>query len=141
MARLLGEATATTVNRNRLGIAQDFARTHSSIVVLKGAHTIIAHPHGPTAVTPTGNPGMATAGTGDVLTGILAGLLAQGVSPWEAAQSGVYLHGLAGDFAARTYGYPSLMAGDLIAYLPQAITHVLYTGDSDREAVLGPYGC
>lgn len=126
MARLLGDSTAATVNGNRLGIAQDFARTHSSIVVLKGARTIIAHPHGPTAITPTGNPGMATAGTGDVLTGILTGLLAQGVSPWETAQSGVYLHGLAGDLAAQAYGYPSLMAGDLVAYLPQAITHVLH---------------
>lgn len=135
MARLLGESTAATVNRNRLAIAQDFARTHSSIVVLKGARTIIAHPHGPTAIAPTGNPGMATAGTGDVLTGILAGLLAQGVAPWEAAQSGVYLHGLAGDLAARTYGHPSLMAGDLIASLPQAITHVLHGDAPDREAV------
>ena len=71
---------------------------------------------------------MATAGTGDVLTGILAGLLAQGVSPWEAAQGGVYLHGLAGDLAAQAYGYLSLMAGDLLAYLPQAITHVLDAG-------------
>ena len=128
MARLLGESTAATVNRNRLGIAQDFARTHSSIVVLKGARTIVAHPDGPASITPTGNPGMATAGTGDVLTGILAGLLAQGVSPWEAAQSGVYLHGLAGDLAAQAYGYPGLMAGDLFAYLPPAMTHVLHAG-------------
>ncbi len=127
MARLLGEeATAAAVNDHRVGIARDFSRTHSSIVVLKGARTILAHPDGPTAVTPTGNPGMATAGTGDVLTGILTGLLAQGVPPWEAAQSGVYLHGLAGDVAAQTYGYPSLMAGDLIACLPQAITRVLH---------------
>lgn len=130
MARLLGESTAEAVNRNRLGIAQDFARTHSSIVVLKGARTILAHPDGATSISPTGNPGMATAGTGDVLTGILAGLLAQGVSPWEAAQSGVFLHGLAGDLAARTYGYPSLMAGDLLAYLPQALNEVLHAGAS-----------
>ena len=83
---------------------------------------------------------MATAGTGDVLTGILAGLLAQGVPPWEAAQSGVYLHGLAGDLAAQAYGFPSLMAGDLVAYLPQAITQVLHAGTPHREAVPGPYG-
>lgn len=140
MARLLGESTTATVNHNRLDIAQDFARTHASIVVLKGARTIIAHPHGSTAITPTGNPGMATAGTGDVLTGILTGLLAQGISPWEAAQSGVYLHGFAGDLAAQAYGYPSLMAGDLLNYLPQAITHVLPTAPPDREAVPGPYG-
>ena len=90
----------------------------------------MAHPDGATSISPTGNPGMATAGAGDVLTGILAGLLAQGVSPWEAAQSGVFLHGLAGDLAARTYGYPSLMAGDLLAYLPDAITQVLHAGAS-----------
>ena len=135
MARLLGQSTAATVNGHRVEVAQDFARAHSSIVVLKGARTIIAHPHGPTAITPTGNPGMATAGTGDVLTGILAGLLAQGVSPWEAAQSGVYLHGLAGDLAARTYGHASLMAGDLLASLPKAITHVLHAGDPDHTAI------
>ncbi|MYA28212.1 MAG: NAD(P)H-hydrate dehydratase [Nitrospira sp. SB0666_bin_27] len=126
MARLLGESSAATVNRNRLGIAHDFARTHSSVVVLKGARTIVALPDGATAISPTGNPGMATAGTGDVLTGILTGLLAQGVSPWEAAQSGAFLHGLAGDLAAQAYGYPSLMAGDLLACLPQAITQVLH---------------
>ena len=125
MARLLEESTAD-VNRNRLKVAQDFAHTHSSIVVLKGARTIMAHPDGATSISPTGNPGMATAGTGDVLTGILAGLLAQGVAPWEAAQSGVFLHGLAGDLAAHAYGYPSLMAGDLLTYLPQAITQVLH---------------
>ncbi len=141
MARLLDESTAATVNRNRLGIAQDFARTHSSVVVLKGARTIIAHPHGPTSITPTGNPGMATAGTGDVLTGVIAGLLAQGLSPWEAAQSGVYLHGLAGDLAAHAYGQPSLMASDLFAYLPQAMIHVLHAVPPDHEETLiCPYG-
>ena len=128
MARLI-DATTDTVTRDRLGTAQDFARTHSSIMVLKGARTIIAHPHGQTAISPTGNPGMATAGTGDVLTGVIAGLLAQGLAPWEAAQSGVYLHGLAGDLAAEEYGHAGLIAGDLLHYLPRAITHVLHAGD------------
>ncbi len=128
MARLLGAPTAEPVNRNRLGIAQDFARAHSSIVVLKGARTIIAHPDGPTAISPTGNPGMATAGMGDVLTGVIAGLLAQGLAPWEAAQSGVYLHGLAGDLAVEEYGHAGLMAGDLLRYLPRAMMHVLHAG-------------
>ncbi len=126
MARLLGESTAEAVNLDRIRIAQDFARSHSSFVVLKGARTIIAHPHGATSLTPTGNPGLATAGTGDVLTGILAGLLAQGVSPWEAVQSGVYLHGLAGDLAVQAHGYPSLLASDLFAYLPRAMAQVLH---------------
>lgn len=127
MARLLGDSTATAVNHNRLEIARDFARTHSSIVVLKGARTIIAHPQGPVSMVPTGNPGMATAGTGDVLTGIITGLLAQGLSPWEAAQGGVYVHGVAGDLAAQTYGFASLIASDLLTYLPPALGHVLAT--------------
>lgn len=130
MARLLGEATAATVNQNRLEIAQDFARTHASIVVLKGARTIIANPDGHASISPTGNPGMATAGMGDVLTGIIAGLLAQGVAPWEAAQCGVYLHGLAGDLAAKVFAYPSLIASDLFHYLPQAM--LLHSGDPDN---------
>ncbi len=137
MARLL-DATTDTVTRNRLGVTQDFARAHSSIMVLKGARTIIAHPHGHAAISPTGNPGMATAGTGDVLTGVIAGLLAQGLAPWEAAQSGVYLHGLAGDLAAEEYGHAGLMAGDLLHYLPRAITHVLHTGDHAPVSV-SPY--
>ena len=128
MARLLN-TTTDMVTRNRLGTAQEFARAHSVIMVLKGARTIIAHPHGHTAISPTGNPGMATAGTGDVLTGVIAGLLAQGLAPWEAAQSGVYLHGLAGDLAAETFGHAGLLAGDLLQYLPRAIMHVLHAGD------------
>ncbi len=135
MARLLGAATTDTVTRNRLKVAQDFACTHSSVVVLKGARTIIAHPHGHTSISPTGNPGMATAGTGDILTGVIAGLLAQGLAPWEAAQSGVYLHGLAGDLAAEEYGYAGLMAGDLLQYLPRAISHVLHAGDRTPVSV------
>ncbi len=138
MARLLG-TTTDTITCNRLGVAQDFARTHSSIVVLKGARTIIAHPHGHTAISPTGNPGMATAGTGDVLTGVITGLLAQGLAPWEAAQSGVYLHGLAGDLAAEEYGHAGLMAGDLLHYLPRAITYALHVGGRTPVSV-GTYG-
>lgn len=141
MARLSGESSTATINQNRLGIAQDFARTHASIVVLKGARTIMANPNGQASISPTGNPGMATAGTGDVLTGIIAGFLAQGVSPWEAAQCGVYLHGFAGDLAAKACGYPSLMASDLFHYLPQAMSHVLLSGNPDNEyTFVGPDG-
>lgn len=138
MSRLLGTTTDTII-RNRLEVAQDCARTYSSIVVLKGARTIIAHPNGHTSISPTGNPGMATGGTGDVLTGVIAGLLAQGLAPWEAAQSGVYLHGLAGDLAAEEYGHAGLIAGDLLHYLPRAITHVLHAGGPAPVAV-GTHG-
>jgi len=91
------------------------------IMILKGHHTVVADPRGRVFVNPTGNPGMATGGTGDVLTGILAALLGQGFEPWDAARFGVYLHGLAGDLAARRYGEVSLAAGDLLEFLPAAI--------------------
>ncbi len=128
MARLL-DTTTDMIARNPLGAARDFARAHAGIVVLKGARTIIAHPGGRAAISPTGNPGMATGGTGDVLTGVITGLLAQGLAPWEAAQSGVYLHGTAGDLAAEVYGHAGLLAGDLLRFLPRAIMRVLHDGD------------
>ncbi len=109
----------------RLAIAQDFARAHQLIVILKGAYTAIVLPEGQVWFNPTGNPGMATAGSGDVLTGILTGLLAQGLTPPEAAMVGVYLHGLAGDLAAEELGEHSLLAGDIVAYLPKAFTLLL----------------
>jgi ADP-dependent NAD(P)H-hydrate dehydratase / NAD(P)H-hydrate epimerase len=92
----------------------------NSIVVLKGAYTSMASPQGQVYFNSTGNPGMATGGSGDVLTGILTGLLAQGYVPIEAAIMGVYLHGLAGDLAASTLGMNSLIASDLIDFLPPA---------------------
>jgi len=90
-----------------------------TVVVLKGFQTIIADDQ-QYAVNTTGNPGMATGGTGDCLTGVIVGLLAQGLSPWEAARLGVYLHGLAGDLAAEKLGQISLIASDLNDYLAEA---------------------
>jgi NAD(P)H-hydrate epimerase len=94
-------------------------------MILKGHHTVVADANGRVYVNPTGNPGMATGGTGDVLTGILAALLGQGFQPWDAARFGVYLHGLAGDLAARQCGEVSLAAGDLLEFLPPAIRKIL----------------
>ncbi len=96
----------------------------NSIIVLKGAYTSIATPQGHVYFNSTGNPGMATGGSGDVLTGILTGLLAQGYTSTEAAILGVYLHGLAGDLAANTLGMNSLIASDLIDFLPQAFKNL-----------------
>ena len=124
MARLL-ETTPAEIQRDRLGAASRLARERNVCVVLKGAGTIVAAPDGRLAVNSTGNPGMATAGTGDVLTGILAGLLAQGLPVWEAACAGVYLHGLAGDLAASEQGEAGLIAGDVIRAVPRAIQHIL----------------
>jgi hydroxyethylthiazole kinase-like uncharacterized protein yjeF len=94
--------------------AREFARKHSVMLVLKGAYTLICSPDGKAWVNSTGNPGMSTAGSGDVLTGLLTGLLTQGYTPVEACLLGVYLHGLAGDLAAARLGQNAMIAGDLI---------------------------
>ena len=122
MARLETEATTQSVNQDRLGTATRFARERGVFVILKGARTVIARPDGLAAICPTGNPGMATAGTGDVLTGMVGGLLAQGLSPWDSACTATYIHGLAGDLAANLHGQASMLARDLIQQIPHALT-------------------
>lgn len=124
MARLATEATARTVNEDRIGTAARCARERGVFVVLKGARTVVAGPDGSVALCPTGNPGMATAGTGDVLTGMIVGLLAQGLGPWEAACAATYLHGAAGDLAAAVHGEAGMIAGDLIERIPDALAQV-----------------
>lgn len=106
---------------DRLAKQLALARQLKSMVIVKGAHSAVATPEGDVIFNCTGNPGMATGGTGDVLTGILTGLLAQGYPAREAALLGVYLHGLSGDMAAREKGQQGLLAGDLIDFLPNAI--------------------
>jgi NAD(P)H-hydrate epimerase len=114
-ARLL-ECDIATITRDRYAAAREIAQEYDSVTVLKGAGTLIAHPQGEIAVCPWGNPGMATAGSGDVLTGIIAGLLAQGLNTWRAARLGVALHAQAGDAAAKD-GEAGLLASDLFPYL------------------------
>ncbi|MCK9628003.1 MAG: NAD(P)H-hydrate dehydratase [Bacteroidales bacterium] len=121
-SRLIGEEV-TEANKRQL--QSDFSRKYSAVVVLKGYGTTITSPDGRLFVNPTGNPGMATAGSGDVLTGVLLALLAQGYPLAEAACIGVYLHGLAGDIAADEIGEISLMSGDLIEYLPDAFREMI----------------
>ena len=121
MARLEVDATAQSVNADRIGTARRFARERGVFVVLKGARTVIARPDGLVAICPTGNPGMATAGTGDVLTGMIVGLLAQKVPAWEAACAAAYFHGSAGDLASQHLGQPGMLASDLIARIPYAL--------------------
>ena len=91
--------------------------------MLKGAPTVVAQPNGTVYLNPTGNPGMATGGSGDVLTGLLAGLVAQGLTTEDAATLAVYAHGLAGDIAAREFGR-GLIAGDILRAIPQALTQL-----------------
>jgi NAD(P)H-hydrate epimerase len=119
--RLFGE---TANEFDRADLALEKAKELNVIIVLKGHHTFIATPDGKGFFNSTGNAGMATGGSGDVLTGILTGLLAQGYHSVEAAALGVYLHGLAGDIAAKTISAESLIAGDLIEYLGKAFLHI-----------------
>ena len=120
MARLIGR-TVEALERDRIGIAQRFAETHNVTLVLKGAPTVVARGNGEVWINSTGNAGMATGGMGDVLTGLIAGLMAQKVPAFDAAVLGVYLHGLAGDIVAESIGMHGLMAGDVLNNVPEAI--------------------
>jgi hydroxyethylthiazole kinase-like uncharacterized protein yjeF len=124
MARLLGCSIAD-VQRDRIKAARSFAREHDLIVVLKGHRTLVAKPDGEVWVNTTGNPGMATGGTGDVLTGMTSGLVAQNPQRvFDAVIAAVHLHGLAGDVARERMGEQSLIATDLIEAFPEAIRRV-----------------
>jgi len=121
MGRLLGTDTGA-VQADRRAAAEQAASDYGCPVLLKGARTLIAYPDGRLAVNTTSNPGMATGGSGDVLSGVIAALLAAKLEAWEAAAAGAFLHGLAGDFAAAGQGGPAgLIATDLINHLPAAI--------------------
>lgn len=119
MARLL-HSTPKTVNSNRENTAIDFAKKFGVVTVLKGAGTIIASPDGEVYINHTGNSGMATGGSGDVLSGIIGSLLAQGASPINAAAAGVFLHGTIGDLAAEKLGKISMLPTDMIDMIPTA---------------------
>jgi NAD(P)H-hydrate epimerase len=124
MSRLTGLSIAE-IQANRLEVARNFAREHELMVVLKGHRTLVAAPDGTVWVNPTGNPGMATGGTGDILTGMVAGLIAQHPQHALAATAlAVYLHGLAGDLASESVGENSLVATDLVRFLPQAFAKI-----------------
>lgn len=120
MARLCG-LTVEEVQADRIKVASEFAEKWHVTVALKGSRTIVALPDRKIFVNTTGNPGMATGGSGDVLTGIIAGLVGQGINPGDAAVAGVYLHGLAGDAAAAKKGMHGMIAGDIVEDLPYAI--------------------
>ena len=120
MARLTG-LSVPDIERDRIGVAQEFAQEHGVTLILKGVPTVIAFDTGEVWINSTGNPAMATGGMGDVLTGLIAGLMAQGVPISEAGVLGVYLHGLAGDISAEVIGMHGLIAGDVLEAIPDAI--------------------
>jgi NAD(P)H-hydrate epimerase len=121
MARLTGQ-TIAEIQAHRLAVAREFSQKYGVTLVLKGFRTLTASPDGPVHVNPTGNPGMAKGGTGDVLTGLTAGLLAQFPHHpvGDVAAAAVYLHGRSGDLAAEELGQHSMLAGDLLEKIPQA---------------------
>jgi NAD(P)H-hydrate epimerase len=120
MARLLG-ASVAEVQADRLGTCRLAAERFGCVVVLKGAHSIIAEPGGRSCLSPFANPLLATAGSGDVLAGMIAAYLAQGVAPFTAAALGVYLHGAAGESLREEMGVAGLLAGELASRLPAAV--------------------
>jgi hydroxyethylthiazole kinase-like uncharacterized protein yjeF len=128
LGRLLGIPTAD-VQADRIGSVRRAAAETGAVVVLKGYRTLVATPEGEINVNPTGNPGMASGGTGDVLTGLIAGLIAQGLEVLDAALLGVYLHGLAGDLAVVEAGEVGLTAGDLVTFLPAAFQELAETDE------------
>ncbi|HXY10820.1 MAG TPA: NAD(P)H-hydrate dehydratase [Terriglobales bacterium] len=129
MARLTG-MSITAIQRDRINVARSFAHEHNLIVVLKGHRTLAAEPKGEVWVNPTGNPGMATGGTGDILTGMVAGMMAQNPQrTLQAVIAAVFLHGGAGDVVEETLGEHSLVATDLLSGLPEAFRRVRTAGD------------
>jgi ADP-dependent NAD(P)H-hydrate dehydratase / NAD(P)H-hydrate epimerase len=137
MARLAG-STIAAVQRDRINVARIFAREHELIVVLKGHRTLIAQPDGTVWVNTTGNPGMATGGTGDILTGMVSGLIAQNRERIvEAVIAAVHLHGLAGDVARESTGEHSLVATDLITALPETFRRVREAAENSKVEIRG----
>ncbi len=123
MSRLAG-VTIEEVQSNRVGITRKVAQEWQKTIVLKGAYTVIATPDGQSRISPIANPGLASAGTGDVLTGVIAGLLAQGLAPPDAAACGVYLHSEAGEMVSGRLGDAGMIATDLLPELPLVIKHL-----------------
>ena len=124
MARLCN-MTTRDIQADRIGIASQFAKTYDIILVLKGAQTVISFPDGRSAICPTGNPGMASGGMGDVLTGMIAGFCAQGFSPENASLAGVYIHGMCADILAKDIGAFGFVATDMVQMIPKTIHHYL----------------
>jgi len=120
MARLINKSS-DYVKNNRLNAAKKFSHDYNAVVVLKGSESIVTDINDRSYVNETGNSGMSTAGSGDVLTGVIAGFLSQGLRLFDAARLGVYIHGLAGDLAAEDKGEIGLMAGDMLEKIPYAI--------------------
>jgi NAD(P)H-hydrate epimerase len=133
MARLVGRSIEE-IQSDRIQTASDFATQHHVYVVLKGHRTVIATPDGRVFLNPTGNPGMATGGTGDVLTGMIAAWLAQLLDAEAACRLAVFLHGIAGDMAEASEGQVSMIATDVVNLLGEALTQLTSPPKEAAEA-------
>lgn len=123
MSRLIGESI-TTIQKDRKGIAKKVSKRYNCITVLKSVRTVVANPRGEIYINETGNPGMATGGVGDILTGMIASFIGQGIEPFGAAKLAVYLHGRVGDLAMHEKGEISLIATDLLDKLPTVLKNL-----------------
>ncbi len=120
MSRLTKQSVKAVEN-DRLNVTCDFARRYNCVVLLKGHQTVVASPQGKAYINHTGNAGMATAGSGDVLTGMITAFLGQGMGPFDAAKFGAYFHGAAGDHAAKSKSKTGMIASDIIESIPYVI--------------------
>ncbi len=132
LSRLMGTSTEE-IQKDRIKAALDAAKRFSSVVVLKGANTVIADPQANVFINPTGNSSMAKAGAGDVLSGIIGGLLAQGLKPFDAAVAGAYIHGRAGELASQIEGMFGVLASDIVDAVPEAVNTILAGEPSSLE--------
>jgi NAD(P)H-hydrate epimerase len=124
MARLTG-LSVEAIEADRIGVAARYAESWGQIVVLKGAYTVIAAADGRITINPFANAALATAGSGDVLAGMIAGFQAQGLTPYDAAVTAAYIHGVAGELASKDIGPVGVTAGDLISVTPRAIRSLM----------------
>jgi len=122
-SRLVG-VTISDVQKNRVEYSREISNKYNIITVLKGSETVITNPEGDVYINTTGNPGMATAGSGDVLTGVIASFLGQGIKAYESAILGVYCHGLAGDLAKADKGEYGMIARDILEKIPHSIKKI-----------------
>ncbi len=136
MSRLTGESVSD-IQADRIGAARRFSQAHQVHLVLKGARTVIAHPDGTVYINLTANPGMATGGMGDVLTGVIAGLLAQGLGPEAASHAGVYLHGKAADALCESMGPFGFLASEVAGALPGVIGEMRQMTDAGKQKTVG----
>jgi NAD(P)H-hydrate epimerase len=128
MARLCGLSLGEVLARDRVELAREKAQVWGHVVLLKGAYTVVAAPDGRVALEPFANPVLGAAGSGDVLSGIIVGLLGQGMEPYDAATLGAYLHGAAGAFASEEIGHAGLLSGEIADWVP-AVRYSLLSPD------------